>query len=61
LARRIIGDQFDTQGIERANELHEGIDIAPNDSLACLHALYGRKRQPRCFRELSLINLEERA
>jgi hypothetical protein len=60
LARGIIGDEFDAQGIERTDELHERVNIAPDHTLARFHALDSRQRQPGCFGKPALIDAKKR-
>src|SRR6266567_8604237 len=54
-------DQFDPRSIKRGNQLHQRIDIAPDHTVAGLHALdrwYRKVRQPG---HLPLIDIQERA
>ena len=60
LAGGALADQFDTGGVERPDELFERIDIAANDRLARFHALDGGQREAGEFRELPLIDLQQR-
>ena len=53
-------DQLDPGIVECGNELHEGIDIAADDTVAGFHALDGRHRQVRQFGHLPLIDVQER-
>ena len=41
-AVRAVGDQYDPEFIERADQLHERVDIAANDTVAGFHALNSR-------------------
>jgi hypothetical protein len=54
-------DQFDPCILKRGNQLHERIDVGPDDAVACLHALNGRNRKICEFGGLTLIDIEERA
>ena len=61
LARRALPDQLDAGAVERADELHQRIDIAADDALARLHALDRRHRQAALRGELALVDAEEGA
>jgi len=51
-----LTDQFQTGAIERRNQLHQGIDVAPDHTVACLHALHRRDGQPAALGQLTLID-----
>jgi hypothetical protein len=54
-------DQLDARILESRNQLHERIHIRPDDSLAGLHALYGRYGKVGQISNLTLIEIQERA
>src|SRR5687767_11178216 len=45
IASNTFTNKFDARRIKCGYELHERIDIAANDTVACLHSLDGRYRQ----------------
>src|SRR5690242_1721073 len=55
-ARGSLADQFQTGAIERRDQLHQRIDITPDHTVACLHALHSRDRQPAALGQLMLID-----
>jgi hypothetical protein len=61
LAHSIVADEFNSQGIERRDELHQGIDIAADDTFARFHALNGRQGKTSRLSELALIDAEDGA
>src|SRR3954463_8279482 len=44
VARRALVDEIDAEAIERGDELHQGLDVAPDHPVARLHALDGGQR-----------------
>src|SRR5215472_6285340 len=60
-ADRAFPDQFDARGRKRIDELHQRVDISPDDSLARFHALDRGQRETRALGEFALIDLQQRA
>ena len=60
-ARAAFRDQFDAERLERGNQLHQGIHIAADDTIAGLHALDGRDGQTGFFGKLALVHAGQRA
>src|SRR6516162_16654 len=58
---RAFADQFDARGRKRVDELHQRVDISPDDPLARFHALDGGQRKTRALGEFALIDLQQRA
>ncbi len=61
LADGTIADQFDAGFIQSRNEFGEGFDIAPDDAFAGFHSLDRRQGKIGKFRELALIDTDQRA
>jgi hypothetical protein len=57
---RSFPDQFDACGRKRIDELHQRVDISPDDPLARFHALDRGQRETRALGEFALIDLEQR-
>src|SRR5215471_17519622 len=55
-----FADQFDARGRKRVDELHQRVDIAPDDPLARFHALDRGQRETRALGEFALIDLQQR-
>jgi hypothetical protein len=55
-----LADQFDARRRQCVDELHQRIDISPDDSLARFHALDGGQRETRALGEIALVDLEQR-
>src|SRR5436190_6692304 len=60
LAYGAFCDQFDAALVERADQFHQGIDIAPDDAGARFHSLDRGDRKLRQLCELALIDTEQR-
>src|SRR5437763_12057654 len=54
-------DKLDTGFLKRGDELHQGIDVAADHSVARLHALNGGKREPGRGGQVSLVHPHERS
>ena len=54
-------DQFDPCIFKRGNQLHQRIDIGPDDAVAGFHALNGRNRKIRQIGGLPLVYIQQRA
>ncbi len=52
----LLANQRDSQGIKRANELHQGVDITSDDTLASFHSLDGGDGQIALLGELPLVD-----
>jgi hypothetical protein len=57
---RSFPDQFDACGRKRIDELHQRVDISPDDPLARFHALDRGQRETGALGEFALIDLEQR-
>jgi len=55
-ARTMFANQNDASRIERADQLHERVDVAADDALARFHSLDRRDRESGLERELPLID-----
>ena len=58
-AGRALADQLDAGGVERADQLHQRIDVAADHAVARLHALDGRHRQAGQLGQLALVDAEQ--
>ena len=56
-----LADQLDAGGLQRADQLHQGIDVAAHHAVARLHALDGRQGQAGQFGQLALVDAQQRA
>jgi hypothetical protein len=54
-----LTDQFQTGALKCRNQLHQGIDIATDNTIACLHALHGRHRKAAEVGQLTLIDPQQ--
>src|SRR5581483_3987188 len=61
LAHGTLSDQLDARRVERLDQLHERIDIAADDAVACFHALDRGQRESGHLGQLALINSEQGA
>jgi hypothetical protein len=57
---RSFPDQFDACGRKRIDELHQRVDISPDDPLARFHALDRGQRETRALGEFALVDLQQR-
>src|SRR5215813_11932565 len=57
---RAFPDQLDARSRKRIDELHQRVDISPDDPLARFHALDRGQRETRALGEFALINLQQR-
>jgi hypothetical protein len=57
---RSFPDQFDARGRKRIDELHQRVDISPDDPLARFHALDRGERETGALGEFALIDLQQR-
>ncbi len=55
-ADRAFRDQFDAGRMQRADQLHQRIDVAAHHAIARLHALDGRQGQAGQLGQLPLID-----
>src|ERR1700704_5136794 len=55
LTHDALANQLNADGVQCLHQLHQGIDIAPDDALTRLHALDGRYGETRQFGEAALI------
>ena len=60
-ALRAFRDEFDASGIQRADQLHERIDVAANDAVACLHPLNRGQRKAGHLGQFALVDTEKGA
>src|SRR6185437_12583388 len=61
LAGGSLADELHPRPVQRGDQLHQRIDVAPNDTLARFHALDGRDREAGQAGERTLIDAEEGA
>jgi hypothetical protein len=54
-------DQFDPCVLKSGDQLHERIDVGPDDTIAGLHALNGRNREVCQIGSLPLIDIQQSA
>src|SRR5207249_1646640 len=59
VAVRPVVDQFDAGILERGDQFHQRIDVAPNHRLTRFHPLNGWYRKPRQLREPPLVDAEK--
>ena len=59
VAVRPIVDQFYAGILERGDQLHQRIDVAPDHRLTRFHPLNGWRRKPRQLREPPLVEAEK--
>src|SRR5215217_8852043 len=59
VAEPILAEHLDAEPLESLDDLHEGVDDAPDVALACFHALDGLQRHPGGLRELLLVHPEQ--
>src|SRR5215831_4072909 len=57
---RAFPDQFDARRRKRIDELHQRVDISPDDPLARFHALDRGQRETGALGEFALIDLQQR-
>src|SRR5215471_5282978 len=57
---RAFPDQFDARNRKRVDELHQRVDISPDDPFARFHALDRGQRETRALGEFALIDLQQR-
>jgi hypothetical protein len=57
---RSFPDQLDARSRKRIDELHQRVDISPDDSLARFHALDRGQRETGALGEFALIDLQQR-
>src|SRR6266851_1839923 len=54
-------DQLDPRVLKRGNQLHQGIDVGPDDAVTGFHALNRRNRKVCQIGHLPLIDVQQRA
>jgi len=60
LADDTFADQLDACSVQGANQFHERIDIASDHAVARFHALDRWNGKARDFRQLALVDSEQR-